>query len=450
MYAASVARQKGAEVRLWDSPAQGYGYETLMGELTGFAPQIVVLNTSTTSFDHDLKCIRLIKDKLDTFLVAVGPHVTALYKSVMEDVRELDAIALGEYDETIADIAGNLSDLTVVPGIVFRKGKEILITKERPLISDLDSLPFPAWDLVDINLYWESTFPKSRKPVATLMSSRGCAFRCSYCLYPQVLFRHKLRYRKIERVIDEIDWLGKNSGARFFYFEDDNFTGSWKRVESFCNKLLEQKKSIHWACLSRIDGVTEERLRLMKKAGCFLIKYGIESGVQDTLDHISKKTSLEKIEYAFKLTNKVGMMTHGTVMMGAPNDTMESIRQTRNFVRRISPDSVQFSICTPLPGTEFWDECVKEGWLDYSKWEDFDGVCGGTLNYPSLSKEKIHKAIKDSYLHYYSSVPHIRQRLRRLIFGPERFSQFIRNFWLLRRLFSVLREKAGERFARSR
>jgi anaerobic magnesium-protoporphyrin IX monomethyl ester cyclase len=447
MYAASVARKVGFEVALWDAPVSDMGFAELRDEIDRFSPHVIVQNVSTASFDYDVTLAQLLKAKRDRVLVMVGPHVTALARQVMEEVPQADIISVGEYDETIADIASNVDDLTRVRGILFREGNGVIATGPRELITDLDSLPYPAWDLVDIDAYWESMFPKTKRPVATVMSSRGCNYQCSFCLYPQVLFQHRLRLRDLNRVIDEMEWLKREFGAEFFYFEDDNFTASWKRVETFCQLLLQRGLKIAWGCLSRTDKVTEERMRLMKESGCFLIKYGVESGVQKTLDAIEKKEILEEIIQAFAVTKKVGIMTHATVMIGAPRETKETIRKTRRFVKKLGPDSVQFSICTPLPGTKFWDECVANGWLSYDCWEDFDGVTGGVLSYPGLSRGEIREAIQNSYLDYYSSLPHIKQRVKRMIRGPERGSQFLRNFWLLRRLCMVLNSKMRRKFS---
>lgn len=447
MYAASVARNKGFEIALWDAPVLDMSFEAVVHEIACFSPDIIVQNTSTASFDHDVKLAQMLKEKKDRLLVMVGPHVTALAHEVMEEVPQVDVIALGEYDETIADIGSNLDDLAKVRGILFREGKDLVQTELRELVRDLDTLPYPSWDLVDINRYRESMFPKTKRPVATVMSSRGCNYHCSFCLYPWVLFRHRLRLRSLDCVIDEMEWLKTGFGARFFYFEDDNFTASWRRVEKFCRLLLEKRLNITWGCMSRTDKVTEERIRIMKESGCFLIKYGVESGVQTTLDAIDKKKVLDDVVHAFAVTKKVGIMTHATIMIGASHETKETIRKTRRFVRKLGPDSVQFSICTPLPGTKFWAECVANGWLSYDKWEDFDGVTGGVLNYPGLSKSEIREAAQNSYLHYYSSLPHAKQRIRRMLQGPERGSQFLRNFWLLKRLYMVLSSKMRRRLS---
>jgi radical SAM superfamily enzyme YgiQ (UPF0313 family) len=447
MYAASVARKAGFEVKLWDAPVLEINFEQQVRELKEYCPEIVVVNTSTASFDYDLELIKLIKNTFSPLIIAVGPHVTALAMDIMKGTDGIDIIALGEYDETIRDIVLHVNNLSEVKGIVFREDGKIVSTGRRELIKNLDSLPYPAWDLIDINRYWESMFPATKRPVATIMSSRGCNYHCSFCLYPQVLFQQKLRLRDLNSVIDEMQWLKNEFGARFFYFEDDNFTASWKRVEKFCRLLLERKLNVTWGCLSRTDRVTEERIKLMKGSGCFLIKYGVESGVQETLNAIEKKKGLDEVVHAFAVTKKIGIMTHATVMVGNPNETKETIYQTREFIKKIAPDSAQFSICTPLPGTKFWEESIKNGWLRYDRWEDFDGVTGGVLNYPNLSREEMREAVQNSYLSYYSSLPYIKQRIKRMIVGPERLSQFLRNFWLLKRLYMVLNNKIKRKFS---
>jgi len=165
------------------------------------------------------------------------------------------------------------------------------------------------------------------------------------------------------------------------------------------------------------------------------------------LDHIDKRKPLQDVVHAFEVTKRVGITTHATVMIGTAGESKDTIGQTREFVKKLGPDSVQFSICTPLPGTPFWDECRDHGWLGFERWEDFDGVTGGVLNFPGLSSREIREAVQNSYLHYYSSPAHIRQRIKGMVKGPERISQFLRNFWLLRRLGMVLCNKVKQRLA---
>lgn len=438
MYAASVARNHGHEIAIWDAPAQRLGYETLLEEIKAFQPGMVVVNTSTPSFDHDMVLVRLLAKSVSALRVLVGTHVSALPDDVMVHHPEVDVIALGEYDETISDIAENLDDLSKVRGVVYREGEAIRYTGFRPLLKELDHLPFPAYDKINLYNYSESMFPFWKRPIATMWTSRGCNYHCSFCLFPQVFFQDRLRIRSLDNIVAEIRWLKERFGVKFFYFEDDNFTASWKQVEHLCERLIGEKLQITWGCLSRTDGVTVERLKLMKGAGCYLVKFGIETGVQEFLDHVEKDNKLETIVNAFDVAKKVNMVTHGTVMIGNPGETWETIKQTCQFIKRLAPDSVQFSICTPFPGTRFFQECQENGWLDYEKWEDFDGVTGGAISYPNLSKYEIKQAVKDSYLNYYSSSAHLKQRVRRLVYGPERGSQLVRNLWLVRRFFMMI------------
>ena len=442
MYAAAVLRTRGHESRLWDAPAQGLETEPLVEQVAAFTPDLIVVNATTPSFDHDRSFLAALRAGLPSArIVAVGPHVTTLASEVLAECPAIDVVALGEYDVTIADLADHPDDPDTVPGLAYRRDGEAVYTEARPPIEDLDSLPFPAWDLVDPGRYRESMFPAKKRPIATVMTSRGCNHRCSFCLYPQVLFPGKLRRRSLGAVLEEMRWLQKGFGAKFFYFEDDNFTFSWRRVEEFCELLLRENMRVGWGCLSRTDGVTPERLELMQRAGCYLIKYGVESGVQGQLDRINKKNTLAEIQQAFDRTRRTKILSHATVMLGVPGDTPDSLRQTLGFVKRIAPDSVQFSVCTPFPGTQFWRDCEENGWLEYDCWEDFDGAAGCAVSYPELPREELRRTVKDAYLSYYSSWPLIRQRIRRMLCGPDQLSQVMRSLWLLRRFFTVMGER---------
>jgi radical SAM superfamily enzyme YgiQ (UPF0313 family) len=419
MYAASVARNRGHEIAIWDAPAERLDYDPLIEQIKAFDPGLVVVNTSSPSFDHDVTLVRHLARRVEAPRVLVGSHAAALPQEVMAQHPEVDLIATGEYDETISDIAERLDNVRSVPGVVYRKDGEVKTSLPRPLLKDLNTLPFPAYDKIKIGLYRESMFPARKLPMATMWTSRGCNYHCSFCLFPQVFFQDRLRIRSLENILEEIAWLKEEFGVKFFYFEDDNFTASWKRVEQLCQGLIDRKLDITWGCLSRTDGITLERLKLMKASGLYIVKFGIESGVQEFLDHIEKYSKIDEIVNAFDLTKKVDIVTHGTVMIGNPGETWDTIRETRRFVRRLAPDSVQFAIASPFPGTRFYVEAKEKGWLDFEKWEDLDGVTGGALNYPGLSKYDIKKAAKDSYLDYYTSFAHVRQRVRRLLYGPE-------------------------------
>ena len=189
MYAASLAAKNGHETAIWDAPARRLDYPALLKDVTDFGPHLCVINTSTPSFDHDKKFLKLLNDTVKTRKIMVGSHVTAFPDEVMSENPELDIIAIGEYDETISDIAEHINNLSEVKGIVYRDGDKVIKTGMRPLIKDLDHLPFPAYDKIDINDYSESMFPSRKHPIASMWTSRGCNYHCSFCLYPQIFFQ---------------------------------------------------------------------------------------------------------------------------------------------------------------------------------------------------------------------------------------------------------------------
>ena len=434
MIAAAAARQDGIEVELWDSPAERLSEMMILSILAKYSPALVVVNTSTPSFDHDLHFIHeLRKAGYTRKILVVGPHVTVFYRELLELDPAIDWVGLAEYDFLPRDLCRNNLNPKDLAGVAFRAEDESIVSRTAEPITDLNFLPWPDYSLINPFNYNEFLFPFRKRPVATLMTSRGCPYRCSFCLYPQVMFGQKLRVRSITNVIAEIQHLIEQFGIRFFYFEDDTFTADWKRVQHFCSALQEHNLKITWACLGRVEGVTEARLQLMKRAGCYLIKYGVETAEEQQLKSMGKNLSGAEIEAAFRITREAGMYTHATIMFGWPGDTKQTIEHTHRLLRTIRPDYVQFSICTPFPGTEFFALCEKQDWLRYDRWEDFDGAWGGVIETNSLTRHDVRSAVKSGYKRYYLTWVYLFRRLNRSLFGPDIISQWFHNIDLLLR-----------------
>lgn len=434
MSAAACCRQQNHTVKLWDAPAQKMSDEVLINELHNFNPEIVVVNTTTPSFNYDVLIIDKIKKALpDVKVIAIGPHVTVLYESVLNTYKNIDIIAVGEYDYTIADIANHLPSLDEVKGIAYRSNGKISI-KTRELISNLDDLPCLPYDLVDIYAYREHSFPATRKPYATISMSRGCDCLCNFCLWPQVLFHGRVRFRSPERIIDDILWLKSKFGVRFIYFEDDYINLSWNKLELLCELLIRKNVKMPWGCLGRTEGITKERLNLMKKSGLYLIKYGLETASKDLLNKMEKDCNLDEFAKAVYLTKKAGVMVHITTMVGMIGDSIESLNTTLKYIKKIVPDSAQFAICTPYPGTKLYKECQEKGILDYKTWNDFDGSTGGVIRLEYFTKKELLESCNYAYLSYYKSLSCIMLRLKRMMFGPFIISQWIRSMALVKRL----------------
>lgn len=434
MIAAAAAKKTHNEVFLWDAPAQRVTNKEIINEINELSTDMVVVNTSTPSFDHDISFIRLLRaSNYKGKILVVGPHVTVYWKEVLNTYPEIDWVGLGEYDFLPRDLCDHELTPEYIQGIAYRNNSGEIVRSINQSMINMDDLPWADYSLVSVNNYNEFLFPIRQRPIATVMTSRGCPYHCSFCLYPQVLFGHKLRFRSIENVIEELHYLKKNYGIRFFYFEDDTFTVDWKRVQKLSEAMLETNLNTYWGCLGRVNGVTTENLNLMKKAGCYLIKYGVETGTQDQLNSIQKNLSIEEIEHAFRLTHEAKILSHATVMFGYPGDTHRIIQRTHSFLRKLKPDFVQFSICTPFPGTSLFTYCENNKLLQYEKWEDFDGAWGGVIETHTLTRKQVREFVASSYKIYYFTIFYLMRRIYRSIAGPDVLSQWLQNIDLMKR-----------------
>jgi len=242
--------------------------------------------------------------------------------------------------------------------------------EDRPLIQDLDAIPFPARHIVKSESYREAVFAGRR--CATIVSSRGCPYRCVFCLWPRTMYGRRSRARSPENVVDEIEHVVNEYDIDEIYFDDDTFNLNKSRVMKICEGIMKRYIDVKWMSQCRVDKVDLELLKEMKKAGCHYIKYGVESGSQGMLDAMKKGITLEDARTAFRLTRKAGIKTQAFFLFGLPWGTHETIRETIEFAKELEPDSAQFAIVVPHPGTELYNMCLEKGWLKYDSWEDFD------------------------------------------------------------------------------
>jgi len=411
-YATAVLeRDTSVEVKLIDCLAEGWTWKDLDFYLDLNNPDLIVIETSTPSFENDKKIFNI---RRGAKLMMVGTHPSVFPRELLEDYP-IDIVGIGEFDYTITDVVNNWKNLDKVKGIGFKKNNKVIITKSRPLIKNLDELPMPSRFHLKMSRYRESNTTKT--PFARILSSRGCTGQCIFCVWNQVLFNRQFRARSPQNVIDEIEYLIEEYGVKYIYIDDDTFTIDKKRVLDICNLIMTKgiNKKISWGTLSRVNTVDINMLEKMKEAGCDMIVYGVESGSQEILNSMKKGITIKQIKETIKNTKKVGIKVHATFMFGAPEETKESIRQTIDFAKELNPDTAQFPICMPYPGTEFYNMCIKHNWLIkiFNKdWSDFYSATNkAVVKYNNLTPEDLEEAVKTAYKEFYFRPKYIFKKL---------------------------------------
>jgi len=411
-YAAAVLEKEGFPVELIDCRPYYLTIKDLEKKIDKRVG-LIVLQTSTPSINLDLVTARTLKKKYPKIKIAlVGPHVSVLDREILNENKYVDFILRGEYEYILRDLVKKLTQgksYRSVKGLTYRSDGKIVRNQDASLIEDIDKLPNPARHFLPNEKYCEPLF--IGRPTLRLITSRGCPYQCTFCLWPQVMYGRKIRYRRIDKVVKEIKKLKDEYKIVEFYFDDDTFTLDEKRVIRLCKEIIRSKINLPWDCLGRVNTVTTKMLYWMKKSGCIIIRYGVESGNQEILDRCKKGITLKDIKRAFKLTHKMGIKTHATVMFGLPGETRETVEKTIDFVLKINPSYVQFAIATPYPGTEYYNEAKKNGWIIAKDWSDYDPIGKSMIGYPMLSDKEINEAIDKAYKRFYLRPGYIMKKI---------------------------------------
>lgn len=401
-YIVAVLEEAGVEVGFIDGVMEEMSIADFSRAVSSTRPDLVVIECSTPSIDYDLETARAVKDSVDgTSVALIGSHATFFHEEILSDNPAVDAICRGEAEMTVKELALSLSsgdDLRQVKGLSYREGEEVRVNPVRPLIQDLDSLPFPARHIVRHNGYRAAIY--SGDCPTAMVSSRGCPHHCIYCLWPETLYGHKFRARSAANVVDEMEHVVRDYGVDEIYFDDDCLTLNKKRVLEMCRLLLKRDVDLKWIVQSRVDTVDREVLTAMKEAGCHYILFGVESGSPRMLEIMKKRISLDRVRQAFKDCRELGIRTQAFFLFGVPGETQETVEETIEFAKEIDADSTQFAIVIPHPGTELYETCVEQGWLVYDGWEDFAAE-NSLIETDHLTREEVEEARIRAYRRYY-------------------------------------------------
>ena len=428
LYIASVIKEEGHDLILLDSQAENKNLEDVKKITENKKPEIIIMPTSTMSFREDSQTLEELKNLADATTLVYGSHVTFLPR-VSLGQESIDFIAMREPEYIIRDFLrarDKNKDFINVKGLGYRRGKKITINDPYPFIKNLDELPLPERKYISKFAYFNPLVKKTKW--TTAQTSRGCPGRCNFCSSPS-FYGNVLRMRSAESVVKEIEDI-KEKGYDEVFFRDETFTADPKRVEKICDTIKKKNFDISWICNARIGTVNREMMEKMKDAGCHLIKFGVESGVQKILDNINKGIRVEMTRKTFKWAHEVGMETHAHMMLGCIGETKETINQTIKFVKEIDPTTVTFGAFTPYPGTKIFD-MVKEKSPEIGDGSECDLSKLHTSGFYSynlcdLSEKEIGDAVYKAYREFYLRPSYITKRilsvrsltqLRRLIFS---------------------------------
>jgi len=381
-YIAGYLVSKNISVRIIDAPAEKMSGDDIVKSILNQGEDIIGISMLTPSFGVVRDLCRKIRQTLkDCMIVLGGPHCTALPEQTLQEIPEADIVCIGEGEKTMAEIAekDKKSDFRSIKGICYRSGDKIIRTEERSYIRELDTIPPPARHLLPMEQYHlTASRVEGDSYCPTIIVARGCPFSCTYC---SRTFGRTFRAHSVKRIVEEIQALVDMYQISQINIEADTLTAKKKFITELCKALIDSglSKKIKWTCESRVDTVDKEILRLMRKAGCWQISYGVETGSQRLLDLINKSVTLKQIEDTFKITKRAGITIRGFFMLGLPTETREESIATIEFAKKLDPLWAQFTITVPYPGTVMFDELDRAGqiksydWSSYNTWSGWKG-----------------------------------------------------------------------------
>ena len=395
-YIAAVLETGGVEVKIIDAPAVDMDYDEIGKVVSSYSPDVVAITSVTPTLPSALKVAQISKEALPGALIVLGGyHPTFTYQELLK-YDYIDLIVRGEGEYTMLDLVQTLQrggDLKNVKGIATRD----FTTPTRPVIEDLDNLPFPARHLLPMDDY---KIMNMRLPVGTLISGRGCPYQCSFCA-SSAMHGHKLRLRSSRSVVDEMEHLVNDHGSEMLAFMDDTFCLNKKRINDICEDLKERKFDNYWGCTARVDTLSEELLTKMKDAGCITLFLGVESADQQSLNQVNKNITISKIKKTFELTKKLGVRTIASVVLGMPGDTRKSIENTIKFVKNLEPNYAIFSLATPYPGTDFYMQSRDDRLLKTNDWSKFN-LLTPVMETVDCSLEELGKLQRKAFKEFYA------------------------------------------------
>ena len=376
-YIAAVLLKEAHNVNVIDMDGRRYNqreFDAALGEYLDKVDAIGIGGLITT-YKTQVSIVKTIRRMgYEGQIILGGGLATSEYEILFQNL-DIDICVIGEGERTIRELAYHLEnnlDLAGVKGIIYKKCGRITKNPPVELIDDLDSLPFPAWDLFPIQSYLRTYYHGYLVPDQTdlnemvMFTSRGCPFRCNFCYH---INGYRYRYRSVDSIFEEIELLKYKYGKRLHVrFLDDCFVVNRNRLIEFCNRIIREKVRITWSCMGRANVCTREILKLMKRAGCIYVGYGLESGNDAILKNVIRKNSTVKQNIrAVRDSLDLGLISSPTIMTNQPGENAKTIRDTVNMVRKIGCSNTVLFYACPYPGTPLWDYAVEKNLIKLSR-----------------------------------------------------------------------------------
>lgn len=423
---ASLLRENGMACSIIDAYAEGLNIEQMIARISEHRADILGISAVTPVMPVALAIAVQVKKRLPAVRIVMGgPHPSILPDEALAD-GSVEAVVRGEGELTLLAICRAIEEKRGyggIKGVSYRENGRITHNEPAGYINDLDELPRPAYDLLPMHLYTSPPQWSVASPSFQLSASRGCPFNCGFCC---VGMGRKVRCKSARNVCDEIEYLVDNHNCRQIVFVDTTFPFNERHSEEVCGEMIRRglNKKIVWFTSTRVDIVNPRILGLMRKAGCRLITYGVESGDQRILDSVRKGISLAQVSSAVDMANKAGIDITASYILGLPGESADTIRKTIAFAKRLNTLYAQFNVIVPYPGTQVYDYAEKNGLLRNKDWNNYVSLTSLTeLDPPfiaeGMTKEGLLGLQKKAYNSFYLRPAMVARHLGRAIFNME-------------------------------
>ena len=408
-YTTGAAEKAGFEAKLVDAIISGLTPEKAAETAKEFAPDLIVLDTSTPSIYNDVRFAEALKKALPgAHITLTGTFPTNMPEYTLKLSKEIDSVCRGEYDYTVVELAKTLErngDMKSVKGLAYLKNGKMTVTEPRPPIADLDELPFVSAvykkhlgeALMKKYFYASVTWPYIQ-----VLTARGCPYNCAFCNSP---FKNSYRARSIKNVADEFEYIQNELPfVSEVMLEDETFPAQKQRTLELCAELVKRKIRVKWSCNARVN-TDLETLKAMKGAGCRLLCVGFESAVQTQLNSVSKGTTKDMQTEFMENTRKAKLLVNGCFILGLPEDTAETMQATIDFAKELNPNTAQFYPLMVYPGTKAYEWAKEKGYLsteDFSKWITPEGLHSTTISRPGLTNQELIERCNNARLQFYT------------------------------------------------